>query len=102
MRIRFALSLGALLLAGGAIAGGIASAAPAPTAPQQATTAPAPVSGKPSAQPAPEAPTEMQKPGVAPRPAPAVVTPGKPRAARVPTAIPAGPTGDLHLPAIWG
>jgi hypothetical protein len=44
----------------------------------------------------------MQKPTAAPGQAPSVAKPGKPRASRVPTAIPAGPTGDLHLPAIWG
>lgn len=104
LRIRIALSLGALLLAGGAVMGtALASAAEQPPAPPtaQPTPAPAPPMAEPtrapSARPAPpgEATTAPQPDG----------RPGKPliegkRPGRVPTAIPAGPVGDLHLPAI--
>jgi len=96
LRIRIALSLGAFLLAGGAVMGtAIATAAPAQVQQPTSTTAPAPPSQVPtSARPAPtEAPT-TQKPETAPT---------KDRSlggVRVPRAIPAGPTGDLHLPAI--
>lgn len=92
MRIRIALTLGALVLAGGALTGGIAMATqPAPTAPPSAqptqTTRPAP-----SATVAPAPATSRAEP------APAQVRPGT--APRVPKAVPAGPTGDLRLPAI--
>jgi hypothetical protein len=96
LRIRIALSLGALVLAGGALTGGIALAseaqAPAttattvrPTEPPRATaTTSRP--GQPSAAPAPrETRAPIAVPGTGPR---------------VPRAVPAGPTGDLHLPAI--
>jgi hypothetical protein len=98
LRIRIALTLGALVLAGGALTGGIAlaSEAQAPAAPTQTqttrpgepTVAPAPVStrpARPSTTPAPRE-TTMPRTGQAPR---------------VPRAVPAGPTGDLHLPAVW-
>ena len=98
MRIRIALTLGALVLAGGALTGGIAlaSEAQAPAAPSttqvtrpgEPTVAPAPDStrpGRPSAMPAPR---DTTKPRTGPAP-------------RVPRAVPAGPTGDLHLPAVW-
>ncbi|MEU7783892.1 hypothetical protein [Amycolatopsis sp. NPDC049159] len=96
MRIRIALTLGALVLAGGALSGGIALASdaqpPAPSAttrPNEPTLAPAPTAGQrpqqaPSAAPAPR---ETRAPRTGPAP-------------RVPRAVPAGPTGDLHLPAI--
>ncbi|HET6712060.1 hypothetical protein [Amycolatopsis sp.] len=93
MRIRIALTLGALVLAGGALTGGIALAseaqAPAPTQTTEPTVAPAPDTTRPqapSAQPAPREATRAARPE---------------RAPRVPRAVPAGPTGDLHLPAVW-
>ncbi|WP_370970190.1 hypothetical protein [Amycolatopsis sp. cg9] len=96
MRIRIALTLGALVLAGGALSGGIALASdaqpPAPSAttrPNEPTVAPAPPTTRrtepPSAVPAPRETTRAARPAQAPR---------------VPRAVPAGPTGDLHLPAI--
>ncbi len=95
MRIRIALSLGALVLAGGALTGGIAMAAPSPTAPPQATTRPA---EPPTQAPAPQA---TRKPVSAPSAVPATTrAPRAEQAPRVPRAVPAGPTGDLHLPAI--
>jgi len=96
LRIRIALTLGALVLAGGALTGGIALADQAPTAPTTArpsepTVAPAPV---PSQRPATSrAPIAVPQATTAPGARPA---PGR----RVPIAVPAGPTGDLHLPAI--
>ncbi|WP_340686794.1 hypothetical protein LCL61_11320 [Amycolatopsis coloradensis] len=99
LRTRIALSLGALLLAGGAAFAttSLASAdqsAPSPTttqAPQPPTKAPTAAPGEPTrATTAPPAPTPA-KTGAA------VVKPGE---HRVPKAVPAGPTGDLHLPAI--
>ncbi|MFJ8912061.1 hypothetical protein [Amycolatopsis sp. NPDC102389] len=98
LRTRIALSLGALLLAGGAAFAttSLASAdqsAPSPTvtqAPQPPTAAP--TSTRPAEPPrATTAPPRdvTKKPGVA--------APGE---HRVPKAVPAGPTGDLHLPAI--
>ena len=95
MRIRIALTLGALVLAGGALTGGIALAsdAQAPTT----TTRPAPAATEPpSAAPAPERGTKAPTAVPAP-PREATRAPG---AVRVPRAVPAGPTGDLHLPAI--
>jgi hypothetical protein len=90
LRIRVVLSLGALLLAGGALTGGaVAMAQDAPAA-SPTTTAPAPTAV--TVKPAPSATT---------RPAPPIMTTRPGRAAvRVPTAVPAGPTGDLALPAI--
>ncbi|RSN58513.1 hypothetical protein DMH01_20885 [Amycolatopsis sp. WAC 04182] len=99
LRTRIALSLGALLLAGGAAFAttSLASAdqsAPSPTttqAPQPPTQAPTAVPGEPTrATTAPPAPAP-------PKTSAAVVKPGE---HRVPKAVPAGPTGDLHLPAI--
>ncbi len=100
MRIRIALTLGALVLAGGALTGGIAlaSEAQAPAAPTtqatrpgpaEPTVAPGPVSTRPQAPSAAPAPRETSRPA---RTGPAP---------RVPRAVPAGPTGDLHLPAVW-
>ncbi|WP_086838173.1 hypothetical protein [Amycolatopsis kentuckyensis] len=98
MRIRIALTLGALVLAGGALTGGIALASeaqapnPSPTQatrPGEPTVAPAPVSTRP------QAPTAMPAPRETSRPARTGPAP------RVPRAVPAGPTGDLHLPAVW-
>jgi hypothetical protein len=94
LRIRIALSLGALVLAGGALTGGIALASeaqpPAPTATTRPTEAPTAV------------PTTSRKPTNAPTavPVPRETTKAPARAQRVPVAVPAGPTGDLHLPAI--
>ncbi|WP_033263346.1 hypothetical protein [Amycolatopsis vancoresmycina] len=102
MRIRIALTLGALVLAGGALTGGIALAsdAQAPAAPTQ-TQATRP--GEPTVAPAPATRTRPQ-PQDAPSAVPAtsrapIAVPGRPQ--RVPRAVPAGPTGDLHLPAVW-
>ncbi|WP_409183694.1 hypothetical protein F9C11_04775 [Amycolatopsis sp. VS8301801F10] len=99
MRVRFALAIGSLLLAGGALTGGaVAFAADAPPsvsqpAPQK-TGAPAVSPGAPTAAPAP-----AQRSTAAPK----VAAPGQPaKSKRVPTAVPAGPTGDLHLPSVWG
>jgi hypothetical protein len=96
LRIRIALTLGALVLAGGALTGGIALAsdaqAPATTTqqtrPGEPTVAPVPDKSRPpvSAAPAPRETTRPARTGPAPR---------------VPRAVPAGPTGDLHLPAVW-
>ncbi|MBN9745649.1 hypothetical protein DMP23_31990 [Amycolatopsis sp. A1MSW2902] len=95
MRVRFALAIGSLLLAGGAVA--FAADGPLSVQPAPAQTAPA---ERPTAAPAP-APADRQTtaaPG-----APKVAAPGQPaKSKRVPTAVPAGPTGDLHLPSVWG
>ena len=102
MRIRIALTLGALVLAGGALTGGIALASdaqapvvPAPaqtTRPSDPTLAPAPTTTRPRSQAPTAVPvpreTTRQKPVTGPAP-------------RVPRAVPAGPTGDLNLPAVW-
>jgi hypothetical protein len=95
LRIRIALSLGAFLLAGGAVMGtAMATAAPAQVQQPTSTTAPAPSQVPTSTRPAPsEAPT-TRKPETAP------TRDNAPGVVRVPRAIPAGPTGDLHLPAI--
>ncbi|WP_410607182.1 hypothetical protein [Amycolatopsis sp. lyj-109] len=98
MRIRIALTLGALVLAGGALTSGIAlaSEAQAPAAP---TTTQATRPGEPTVAPAPDS-TRPGRPSA--MPAPRDTT--KPRTGqvpRVPRAVPAGPTGDLHLPAVW-
>ncbi|KDN16575.1 hypothetical protein [Amycolatopsis rifamycinica] len=98
MRIRIALTLGALVLAGGALTGGIAlaSEAQAPAAPTQ-TQLPRP--GEPTVAPAP-ASLRPGAPTVAP--APRETRPARTgQVPRVPRAVPAGPTGDLHLPAVW-
>lgn len=102
LRTRIALSLGALLLAGGAAFAttSLASAdqsAPSPTITQAPTQAPAPAptTAKPG-----EPPRVTTAPPRDPRPAqktPSVSAPGE---HRVPKAVPAGPTGDLNLPAI--
>jgi hypothetical protein len=96
LRIRIALSLGALVLAGGALTGGIALASEAQPPAPSATTRP---TEPPSAMPA-----TSRKPAEAPTAAPAPREATKaPRTGpqRVPRAVPAGPTGDLHLPAVW-
>lgn len=99
LRTRIALSLGALLLAGGAAFATTSLASADQSAPTPTTTQPAPA--PPTARP-------TQAPGVTAAPPRAEPTPGqKPRAAvekpgehRVPKAVPAGPTGDLNLPAV--
>jgi outer membrane biosynthesis protein TonB len=96
LRIRIALSLGALVLAGGALTGGIALASeaqpPAPTATTRPTEPPSAI------------PTTSRKPTKAPTAVPAppreATKAPSARPQRVPVAVPAGPTGDLHLPAI--
>ncbi|MFD5089711.1 hypothetical protein ACFWMR_03870 [Amycolatopsis thailandensis] len=102
LRTRIALSLGALLLAGGAAFAttSLASAdqsAPSPTATQAPQPPqPAPTTTKPAEQPtrATTAPPRDPRPA---RKTPEVAAPGE---HRVPKAVPAGPTGDLNLPAI--
>ncbi|MEU0531029.1 hypothetical protein [Amycolatopsis tolypomycina] len=102
MRIRIALTLGALVLAGGALTGGIALAseaqAPNPTQtqlprPGEPTVAPRP--GEPTVAPG-NVRTTTKAPTAVPAPREA-----RPQAPRVPRAVPAGPTGDLNLPAVW-
>ncbi|WP_410668266.1 hypothetical protein [Amycolatopsis sp. cmx-4-68] len=95
MRIRIALSLGALVLAGGALTGGIALASEA-QAPAPASTTVQPT------QPPRAVPTTSRpgRPTVAPAPRDTQAPVAAPRTGRVPRAVPAGPTGDLHLPAI--
>ncbi|WP_103354922.1 hypothetical protein [Amycolatopsis sp. CA-128772] len=97
MRIRIALTLGALVLAGGALTGGIALAsdAQAPAAPTTQVTRP----GEPTVAPAP-ASTRPARPSAAPAPRETTM-PRTGQPPRVPRAVPAGPTGDLHLPAVW-
>jgi hypothetical protein len=97
LRIRIALSLGALVLAGGALTGGIALASEAQP--------PAPTSARPT-EPPTVAPTETTSkrpapPSAAPRATKVPAAPRAEQAPRVPRAVPAGPTGDLRLPAIW-
>ena len=101
MRIRIALTLGALVLAGGALTGGIALASEAQAPTPSATTA------RPTLPPAPTRATRPQAPVPATSHAPAVApapdrttAPRQGQPPRVPRAVPAGPTGDLHLPAI--
>ncbi|RSM39158.1 hypothetical protein DMA12_30490 [Amycolatopsis balhimycina DSM 5908] len=100
MRIRIALTLGALVLAGGALTGGIAlaSEAQAPAAPTSTqVTRP----GEPTVAPAP-ANSRSGVPTTAPASrAPRAAEPRTGQVPRVPRAVPAGPTGDLHLPAVW-
>jgi hypothetical protein len=100
LRIRIALSLGALVLAGGALTGGVALASQSQPAPPQATTA------RPAAPPSQApAPTETKRPAPTAQAAPPDLTKvpsaRAEQAPRVPRAVPAGPTGDLRLPAIW-
>ncbi|MGW5716340.1 hypothetical protein ACWEVP_09260 [Amycolatopsis sp. NPDC003865] len=94
MRIRIALTLGALVLAGGALTGGIALADQAAPAQPSATTAPQAPSAVPTTSRRPLPPT------AAPAPRETTRAPRTGPAQRVPRAVPAGPTGDLHLPAI--
>jgi uncharacterized membrane protein len=97
LRIRIALSLGALVLAGGALTGGIALASEAQPPAPSATTRPT--------QPPSAMPTDTRKPAEAPTAVPAppreATKAPSTRPQRVPRAVPAGPTGDLHLPAVW-
>ncbi|GAB3138278.1 hypothetical protein GCM10027258_15130 [Amycolatopsis stemonae] len=94
MRIRIALSLGALVLAGGALTGGIALASEAQP--------PAPTTARPTPTEPPSAIPTTSRPAQAPAavPAPRATTKAPSRTPRVPVAVPAGPTGDLHLPAV--
>lgn len=94
MRIRIALSLGALVLAGGALTGGIALASEAQPPAPTATTRPA--------EPPTAAPTRTtsKAPTAVPAPPREATKAPSARPQRVPRAVPAGPTGDLHLPAI--
>ncbi|MEU4671857.1 hypothetical protein AB0F91_28750 [Amycolatopsis sp. NPDC023774] len=104
MRIRFALTVGALLLAGGARTGGaVAFAQPSPPTAQPTT----PVQAPPTATARPtlptQRPTEVAPPTAVPTRMPAQAPGVKaPSGGRVPTAIPVGPAGDLNLPDIWG
>ncbi|MGK4593614.1 hypothetical protein [Amycolatopsis sp. w19] len=98
LRTRIALTLGALLLAGGAAFAttSLASAdqsAPSPTA----TQAPQPPAKEPTTTRPAEPPRATTAPPRSLPQTPAVAAPGE---HRVPKAVPAGPTGDLHLPAI--
>ncbi|GAB3706272.1 hypothetical protein GCM10027598_08340 [Amycolatopsis oliviviridis] len=98
LRTRIALTLGALLLAGGA-AFATTSLASADQSAPSSTVTPAPQ--PPAKTPTTERPAEPPRattapPREVPR-TPAVAAPGE---HRVPKAVPAGPTGDLHLPAI--
>ncbi|WP_410638105.1 hypothetical protein [Amycolatopsis sp. lyj-346] len=99
MRIRIALTLGALVLAGGALTGGIALASeaqpPAPTQTQE--TRP----GAPTVAPAPDRTTRPTVPAAQPAPRDSSRPARTGPAPRVPRAVPAGPTGDLNLPAVW-
>jgi hypothetical protein len=92
LRIRIALTLGTFLLAGCAIAGtALADTSSSPTTSAPGTAAPA--------QPTTSATNPASaRPRAGGRRPPSFV-PGRPAPA-VPKAIPAGPTGDLHLPAI--
>jgi hypothetical protein len=96
LRIRIALTLGTFVLAGCAIVGtALADTSSSPTIPAPATTAPVPPSQR-------VLPTTTTRPAPEPPRAPAVTPsrgPGR-SAPVVPRAIPAGPTGDLHLPTI--
>ncbi|MBE1499259.1 hypothetical protein H4696_006359 [Amycolatopsis lexingtonensis] len=94
MRIRIALTLGALVLAGGALSGGVALAAQAQPAP--------PTSVRPTQAPSdvPTATRAPQPPSAVPAPRETTRAPRTGPAPRVPRAVPAGPTGDLHLPAV--
>jgi hypothetical protein len=95
LRTRIALSLGALLLAGGAAFTGTALAQQ-PTAPPTITLTERPPA-PPTAEPAPPRPTTTRAaPG---EPGKVTRKPDAPER-RVPTAIPAGPTGDLNLPDV--
>ncbi|HET6285953.1 MAG TPA: hypothetical protein VFG15_04260 [Amycolatopsis sp.] len=98
LRTRIALSLGALLLAGGAAFAttSLASAdqsAPSPTTSQPPAKAPTVAPAEPT-----RATTAPSGPEAAPTKANGTVV--KPGEHRVPKAVPAGPTGDLNLPAV--
>ncbi|MFC3449631.1 hypothetical protein [Amycolatopsis speibonae] len=100
LRTRIALSLGALLLAGGAAFATTSLASADQSAPSSTVTpAPQPTQAPTTAKPV-EPPRATTAPARDPRPVqktPAVAAPGE---HRVPKAVPAGPTGDLNLPAI--
>ncbi|OXM50539.1 hypothetical protein CFP71_27520 [Amycolatopsis thailandensis] len=98
LRTRIALTLGALLLAGGAAFATTSLASADQSAPSSTVTpAPQPPTKAPTTDKPAPAPTRAT---TEPRPAqrtPEVAAPGE---HRVPKAVPAGPTGDLNLPAI--
>ncbi|MEQ0561657.1 hypothetical protein ABJI51_21440 [Amycolatopsis sp. NEAU-NG30] len=94
MRIRIALTLGALVLAGGALTGGIALASEAQPAPPTVTTV------RPAEPTATTVRPDQRPPVAAPAPRDTTRAPRAVQAPRVPRAVPAGPTGDLHLPAV--
>ncbi len=98
MRIRIALTLGALVLAGGALTGGIALASEAQAPSPTQTTVARP--GEPTVAP-PRPATSRPAPSVNPAPRETTRAARPEQAPRVPRAVPAGPTGDLHLPAVW-
>ncbi|MBB4686706.1 hypothetical protein [Amycolatopsis jiangsuensis] len=101
MRIRFAVGFGALLLAGGIATGGaVAFASDTPSEPRPAPSAPQAPSQAPTDAPRPSA-TRAPEPDRS-RPSASPQAPRSNGKVRVPTAVPAGPTGDLHLPAIRG
>ncbi|MFC4085311.1 hypothetical protein [Amycolatopsis samaneae] len=90
-----ALTVGALLLAGGAVTAGTALATDQPTISPSPAPTDRPTSESPAATPGPAA-TDRQT-TKAPAPAPAG---SRPTENRVPKAIPAGPVGATWLPAI--
>nr|WP_037319185.1 hypothetical protein [Amycolatopsis orientalis] len=100
LRTRIALSVGALLLAAGAALTGtsLAAADQAPTTTQPAPAPPtAKPTGNPTAAPMPTTAPPRAEPTPGQKTRPAVEKPGE---HRVPKAVPAGPTGDLNLPAV--
>jgi hypothetical protein len=100
LRIRVALTLGAFLIAGGAFTGTALASTAAPAPAPTVTSAPAPTQMKPT-DPR-QVLTEKMRADAKAKADAAAPRATRPAAApvRVPRAIPAGPTGDLHLPAI--
>ncbi|MEU3768926.1 hypothetical protein AB0E55_28065 [Amycolatopsis keratiniphila] len=98
LRTRIALTLGALLLAGGAAFATTSLASADQSAPSSTVTpAPEPPTKAPTTTRPAEPPRATTAP---PREVPKTPTVAAPGEHRVPKAVPAGPTGDLHLPAI--